>query len=317
MLQQLRPLLTRTAQEELERVPAARWRVDLDDLVAEGAVGIMKGWHRFRPGLGRSDSSYLMLWARTEMRRYLERNAHDLAVDRAVSQRARKVRAVRARLQATNPGELTEADDLIAASQQTLQHRYGAARSTPLSPLTMSDVNEEAALATRLIPMQRLDEHPVDQAAACVTAAVPAMDSVPQQGVVEQLAAQALAQLVNDAIHELGLDEVERMVITLTYGLPPSDNSHSIRQVSQRLGLDRRRTSRILSTFNTAMSRPDGPMMRRLLTLSLDDLAALGLLAMLGSAPLDRDQRTETARVHPGQATPPGGSPSPDQRLGP
>lgn len=72
-------LVARVAKYYHARVNLSE-RVDFEDLMQEGRIGVVEAWRRFDPARGLKFSTYAIYWIRQRMARYLTANASELHV---------------------------------------------------------------------------------------------------------------------------------------------------------------------------------------------------------------------------------------------
>lgn len=78
-----------------------------EDLVAEGALGLMHAIGRFDPGRGYAFSTYAMPWIHYRIDRYLQRNTTQLKISSTDARNAAKVHRARVRLERERGCEIT------------------------------------------------------------------------------------------------------------------------------------------------------------------------------------------------------------------
>lgn len=274
------PSIERLAR--LEHARRAQWRstYGVEDLVQDGVIGLVKGLRRYRVGVASSTMSYLELWMRTEMRRAAERMDADVGVSVELSQRFRRIRALRGRLAADLGRDPSDAEVIDASGQQAYRVGYGAIQYPNKSgggTVSVQDLRTERLTRERVLPAVRLEASGgtgeiVHRVSAQATA-VPGADVE----VTTDAVAQALRDLLQGFFEDLGVGRMQREVISRYFGLGRCALPQSQRQISRDLGIGRTQISRIVMACVEQLQRPGGPLHARLQALLPEELIDLGL----------------------------------------
>ena len=194
--------------------------VPLNDLIAEGNIGLMKAVEKFRPDKGAKFSSYGAWWIKQSMRRAI---ADQSRVIRIPIQSAVKIKKIqRASLElAEKLGRIpTEAEiaSELEISEKTVHTLKGSANSNVVSLNAFFQVGEEGSLSDIL----------------------PDLSSYTPE---ESLDEQEIRTYIRKVIDEK-LKEREKLILKLRYGIG-GGNPKTLEEVSEIIGRTRERVRQI------------------------------------------------------------------------
>jgi RNA polymerase primary sigma factor len=190
------------------------------DLIHEGNLGLIEAARRFDPERNVRFITYAVWWIRQAMLLALSEQSHALRLPQKVAGQVARVQSVRERLGAELEREPTAGE--IARAVDLSEERVAA-----MDRLSASDISLSAAIG---------EGGDLELEDALEQELVPAVE-------VELMRATLVERMRNLVS---GLDEKERLVLWLRYGLDGED-PRTLQEIGQRMGVTRERVRQIES----------------------------------------------------------------------
>jgi RNA polymerase primary sigma factor len=203
----------------------ARSGMDLEDLVQEGNLGLMRAVERFDPDRGNRFATYAGWWIRQAMSRAVADKSRTIRVPVHVGEKLRRLE--RFQEQELRPTELTVAE--IASALEVEDLAVEKLLKVPAEPVSLSDL-DEIALIGQESWMYAFPETPEDS-----------------------LAARQMRRVVQDAVKRL--PQRAATVIALRFGFG-EDGERTLEEVGTIYGVTRERIRQIEAKALAALSHP-------------------------------------------------------------
>ncbi|CAN5809959.1 sigma-70 family RNA polymerase sigma factor [soil metagenome] len=197
----------------------SRTDMDLDELIQEGNLGLIRAVEKFDWRRGGKFSTYATWWVRQAIQRGIARGDRAIRLPAGVHQELGKVRAATARLRDETGQEPTT--EQVAAATRLTPDRVRRARDADYRVDSLHKPLSDA-------PDASLREDLVAVA-----------DDAPDEEVAQRLLIDEMMQAT-----QANLDERSQYILRRRYGFD-GDNGASLRQIGSELGLSRERVRRI------------------------------------------------------------------------
>lgn len=192
----------------------SRKEEDLEDLMQEGRLGLMRAVEKYNPDHGTKFSTYAAIWIRSLINDYQMRTEHAVYLPRISRKFARKVSRLVAVQRATGCG--------VAESRRKVAEELDIQRSVIES---FADLGHRAVSLT-------------DEVGAHPEGTLTIEDRLASSDDVEgEIHSEDLQQIIGKHVGEL--PEKQRAVITMYFGLVGTDCLESHAEVARRLGITR------------------------------------------------------------------------------
>ena len=192
--------------------------VPLEDLVQEGAIGLVTACQRFDPSLGYRFSTYATHWIKQAISRAIDTKARAIRIPSHVSDGLRKLERCRLEL-VRELGHEPSLHELARRANMTLRRvtAYLSIIQDPVSLDTLVGSEDKTALASL-----------ISDPAACD----------PEDTVLDAELQREIAEILS------GLNERERAVMMRRFGFD-GDDSHVLRDIGAEFGISRERVRQI------------------------------------------------------------------------
>lgn len=275
------------AMNELNRRAQAGGLTQLDDLMQEAFIGMLKGLRNYDPGKQReSPTNYVSGYITMEMRRgETAKLDSDFSVPVEVSTLDRRIRALRSRLagdlgREPTPQEISDASADPKYAVATLMAAKGGNRKPKRIPV--EKVVEERNHSTRVGPLTRPGGYDDGEGAGPdpYDAGVPLATSE-QVGSDERALQDAqqtgVRELLMLTMRAMGLPAVQSEIVMRHHGLAPYAESQTAARIGRELDLESGKVSEVVEAFSVEMARPGGAFHRLCSQRSAAELADLGM----------------------------------------
>lgn len=291
------PLIHSLASKEYARRQNWRSRIPLDDIVAEGISGFLRGINAYNPeGNHKSPTNYLGQWITMEIRRNLEVMEHDFHIPYEAMERYRKIRAVRSRMAHEFGREATDEEVLEAANNGGSfgDAFLGKVIKTPSEngkrrrTITQKHLDDERAMFERTgafysttVATEDGEYSSADTADAHSVTTSTSTDLIEHQESTR--ANQAMNALIENAFSVMGIGSIQKDIIRRRYGISPFELPENIKDIATVTSIPKHKVTRILNLFSKEMSTPQGSFHYLLDKMNEDDAYSYGLGALKNS----------------------------------
>lgn len=287
------PLIHSLANKEYARRQNWRSRIPLDDIVAEGISGFLRGINAYNPeGNHKSPTNYLGQWITMEIRRNLEVMEHDFHIPYESMERYRKIRAVRSRIAHELGREPTDEETLKAANNggQFGDTFLGKVIKTPSEKgkirrtITQKHLDDERTMYERTGAFYSTTISTEDgeySTADTMDAHSVTLDQEQTGGNIEHhestRAHAAMNALIENALALMHLGDIQKDIIRRRYGIKPYDEAQNIKDIAAETSLLKHKVTRILNLFSKEMSAPSGAFHYLVAQMHEEDAYSYGL----------------------------------------
>jgi DNA-directed RNA polymerase sigma subunit (sigma70/sigma32) len=279
------PLVRMLTKKEHRRRSAWSSSILFDDLLQEGLIGLLRGLRAYTPGSSSSPTHYLGQWIVVEMHRGAERMDNDFTVPYEVAVRARRIRAITARLKTEFNREPTS-DEIVAASldlDMTQGRGPKLGRKQPRTTakgVTLADVAAERADRGRIGltgRVTRVDDETAEEYENRTASSIHGVAEDPIGEVDSKTTQPALQSLLERTMTLLRMPTEQQDIIARTFGLPPYTDVETDMEIGRALNVSSRQVAAVVQEFRKEMSTPHGPFHAVCALETEETLADLGL----------------------------------------
>lgn len=287
------PLIHSLANKEYARRQNWRSRIPLDDIVAEGISGFLRGINAYNPeGNHKSPTNYLGQWITMEIRRNLEVMEHDFHIPYESMERYRKIRAVRSRIAHELGREPTDKEILEAANNggQFGDAFLGKVVKTPSEKgkirrtITQKHLDDERAMFERTGAFYSTTISTEDGEYSAADTLEARSVTLEQDNSVDNIehhestrANAAMNALIENALALMQIGDIQKDIIRRRYGIKPFDEAQNIKDIAADTSLLKHKVTRILNLFSKEMSAPNGAFHYLIAQMHEEDAYSYGL----------------------------------------
>lgn len=314
------PLIKDIVGNEFKKRDERGTNISYDDMLAEGVVGLLKGIKGYKTeASSTSATNYLGQWIITEIKRGTERYDHAFSVPYETSDRNKKIRAIRARLQGElnrepSDEEIVEAWDdrswrggqMLGPKASTKEKTGFGKNKTKRNSITVKHVQEERQFSPRtgqIVSRDMTYDSSGDRDNTAIsdifheTSVTNEEATHNENEVDEKIKSDALSSLFFKTKVESGMQDQQFDIVARRFGLNPYNEVHTLKQISQATSLTQSKVSSVITAFQKVMVTPNGVFHKLVSELNEDELEALNLgwvSQSLGEYVANKEKKTPT-----------------------